>query len=141
MMKRFEFIEHTADICIKAFGETLEEAFAVAAGAMFEIITDNAPIEARQQVRIEAESIDLEGLLVNLLSRLIVVFEVDDLVLKDFSVSFCGENRLEASAWGEKFIASRHGQGHHVKGVSYHMMQIVEGRGEEPSYVQVLFDV
>jgi len=140
-MKRYEFIEHTADIAIKAYGDNLEEAFAMAAEAMFDIITDQSPIERKQKVELEVESMDVEGLLVNFLSKLIVIHEVDRVVLKDFTVAFTGNNCLKAEAWGEKFIETKHGGGMHVKGVSYHMMEIAGGKGNKPSYVQVLFDV
>ena len=140
-MKRYEFIEHTADVAVKAYGATLEEAFAVAAGAMFDIMTDESPIERKQKVELEAESIDIEGLLVSFLSKLIVLHEVDHLVLKDFVVAFTGDNGLKADAWGEKFTETKHAGGLHVKGVSYHMMEVVEGKGNEPCHVQVLFDV
>ncbi len=140
-MKRYEFIEHTADVAVKAYGATLEEAFAVAAGAMFDIMTDESPIERKQKIELEAESIDIEGLLVSFLSKLIVLHEVDHLVLKDFVVAFTGDNSLKASAWGETFTETKHAGGLHVKGVSYHMMEIVEGKENKPCHVQVLFDV
>ena len=140
-MKRYEFIEHTADVVVKAYGATLEEAFAVAAGAMFDIMTDESPIERKQKVELEAQSIDIEGLLVSFLSKLIVIHEVDNLVLKDFVVASTGENSLKADAWGEKFTETKHAGGLHVKGVSYHMMEVVQGKGNESCHVQVLFDV
>jgi SHS2 domain-containing protein len=141
LVKRYEFIEHTADVAVKAYGATLEEAFAIAAGAMFDIITDESPIERKQKVELKVKSMDMEGLLVNFLSRLIVLHEVDHLVLKDFDVAFTGDNSLRAAAWGEKFTETKHGGGLHVKGVSYHMMEVVQGVGNKPCHVQVLFDV
>ncbi|MEM4115299.1 MAG: archease, partial [Saccharolobus sp.] len=38
----FEFFDHTADIGIRAYGRSLEEAFANAALAVFEIMTDTS---------------------------------------------------------------------------------------------------
>ncbi|MFH1374199.1 MAG: archease [bacterium] len=140
-MKRYELIDHTADIAIKAYGATLEEAFACIAGAMFDIITDEATITSLRRIELEVESDDRESLLVAFLSGLIVKHEVESLVLNHFAVTFVGENRLKASAWGEQFDETRHGGGTHVKGVSYHMMEIVDGKGETPCHVQVLFDV
>ncbi len=140
-MKQYEFVEHTADIVIKAYGKSLEEAFAVAATAMFDILTGEAPREHREKVELEVESLDLEGLLVGFLSRLIVVHEVDNMVFKDFDVTIVNSTRLKATAWGEPFDKSRHGGGINVKAASYHMIEIFDGKGEKPSYVQVLFDV
>ena len=140
-MAHYEFIEHTADIVIRAFGDTLEEAFAGAATARFDILTEKAPIKREQKVPLEAESIDLQGLLVTFLSQLLVVHEVDRLVLSDFEVSFGGGCSLKAVGWGEPFDEARHGGGLDVKAVTYHMMEVFDGHGERPSFVQVLFDV
>jgi SHS2 domain-containing protein len=140
-MKRFDFVDHTADIGVRAVGDTLEEAFAAAAEGMFAVITGSASVEASRPVKVVAESIDIEGLLVSFLSELIVIHEVDNLVLTDFTVRFTGAFRLEALGYGEKFDPRRHGRGTQVKGVSYHMMEITDGRGSRPCQVQVLFDV
>jgi SHS2 domain-containing protein len=139
--KGYEFIEHTADIAIKAYGATLEEAFAVAGGALFDIITDNSKIEPKETIAFETESVDAEGLLVGFLSQLIVMYEVEGYLLTDFEVTFVDTRHLKITARGEKFDKSQHGRGHHVKGVSYHMMEIVESEEGRPCHVQVLFDV
>ncbi len=137
----YEFIEHTADIAIKAYGDTLADAFATAASAMFDVITDGSDVEPVEEIDFETESVDLAGLLVGFLSDLIVLYETEDLVFADFRVEFVDQTRLKVTAWGESFDASRHSCGHQVKGVSYHMMEINDGGGKTPSFVQVLFDV
>lgn len=141
MNKHYELLDHTADVAVKAYGGTLEEAFASAAEAMFELMTDKTPIEKKEKVTLEAESIDPPGLLVKFLSDLIVIHEVENMVLKDFTVRFTGENKLKAEGWGEKFVKERHGHGIHVKGVSYYSMEIHDGKGKEESFVRVVFDI
>ncbi len=141
-MKRHELIEHTADIAIKAYGDDLPDAFAAAGEALFAIITGEASITPVTKVTVEIESIDIEGLLVGFLSELLVKFEVDQMVLSEFEVNLVSETRLTATARGERFDEQRHGHGHHVKGVSYHMMEIVEvPNNDGECYVQVLFDI
>ncbi len=140
-MKRHELIEHTADIVIKAYGDNLPEAFAAAADGLFEIMTGGTDIEAKRNIRLKAKSIDREGLLVGFLSDLLLQFEVEQLVLKDFEVTLVRENSLTATAYGEKFDEKRHAHGYHVKGIAYHMMEIFDGKGSAPSHVQVLFDI
>ena len=56
--KKFEFFEVTADVGIKSYGKTLEEAFENAALAMFEVITDTSKIEPKIERKIEVESED-----------------------------------------------------------------------------------
>jgi SHS2 domain-containing protein len=140
-MKPYEFKEHTADIIARAYGDTLEEAFAAVARAMFDLITAGADIQATQEHEFEIESIDLEGLLVTFLSDLIVLHETEDMVFDQFQVTLDGEHRLSAICRGEKFDPRRHGGGTAVKGVSYHLMEIEKSDNQGPYHVQVLFDI
>jgi len=140
-MKFFEFLEHTADTIVKGYGDTFEEALAAVAEGLFAVITDIDKIGPQQEITIEADSIDREGLVVSFLSELIVRHEVDGIVATDFGVTMTGENALKAVAHGEEFDEERHEHGMHVKAVSYHMLEIHEGVDEEPWSVQVLLDV
>ena len=140
-MGHYEFIDHTADVIVRATGDSLEDAFATVAEAMFAVITDSAPIGAIETFELEIDSIDLEGLLVQFLSELIVIHETEDVVLGDFDITFGHDFTLKAVARGEKFDSLRHGQGTPVKGISYHMMDIEPGGDDGPSIVQVLFDI
>ncbi len=46
---KFEFFEHTADIGIRAWGDSLEEAFENSALAVFEVITDTSKVQEKKQ--------------------------------------------------------------------------------------------
>lgn len=138
---RFEFIDHTADVVVKAYGADLDDAFATAAEALFAVITDNVPRNGRKSVSFELSAIDRDGLVVGLLSELILRHEVDQVVLSEFRITLESDTRLRCSAMSEPFDAAKHGEGIHVKGISYHMLEIHEGAGGEESFVQVLFDV
>lgn len=140
-MKKYELVEHTADIAIKAYGDSLEEVFASAAEAMFELITGTDNIAQGRRVEFNVRSGDREGLLVGFLSELIAFHEIENMVFGKFEVSFGPDFSLRAVGWGEKFSRRKHGGGAHIKGVSYHMMKIVVGLGTEPGYAVVLFDV
>jgi len=140
-MKKYEFIEHTADIAIKAYGENLEIAFAVSADALFDIITDSSPITALRKIDFKIHADDRQSLLVLFLSHLLALHEIENIVLSNFWVKFENEYSLKATASGEKFDPQKHACGHHVKGVSYHMMEIIDKKDNNPASVQVLFDV
>jgi len=140
-MKPYEFKEHTADIIARAYGDTLGEAFAAAARAMFDLIASGAEIRMVEEHKIEVESIDIEGLLVTFLSDLIVLHETENMVFDQFQVTLDGDRKLSAVCRGEKFDPKRHGGGTSVKGVSYHLMEIEKGDNRGPCHVQVLFDI
>ena len=139
--RSFEFVEHTADVMVRAYGATLEDAFAAAAEAMLTVITSGASIALTDSVEIEKEAIDRAGLLVGFLSELVVVHETNQMVLGEFDVTFTGECALRARCRGERFDRAKHGGGLQVKGVSYHLLEISQGDGEKPCVVQVLFDI
>ena len=140
-MNRYEFLEHTADLVVRAYGDDLSKAFASAAEALFDIITDGADITPDNKIEFEVESIDREGLLVGFLSHLILLFETERVVGCRFDVCFLSSNKLKATMAVETFEEALHGRGLQFKAASYHMIEIVEGGDGDESYVQILFDV
>ena len=46
---KFEFLEHTADVYIAAYGESVEEALGNAGLAMFEVMTDTKRVTASEK--------------------------------------------------------------------------------------------
>ena len=139
--RQFEFIDHTADIIVRAYGSSVAEAFAAAAEGMFDIITDSATVTGTSRISREIQSIDREGLLVTFLSELIVIHETEDVVLCDFEVALDGETGLSFTAAAQPFDAQSHGEGTPVKGVSYHLMEIGVDPSKNCPYVQVLLDI
>lgn len=138
-MKKYDFAEHTADIIVRGFGDSLEEAFAATAEGMFAVMTDRSPIDLHQTVSISVESIDREALLISFLSKLILVFEIDGLVVGNIEVNFDGTQKLRAACRGERFDRDKHGHGIVVKGASYHQLVIDDTPGN--CRVEVLVDI
>jgi len=138
-MKKYELIEHTADVAIKAYGKNLSEAFENAAKGMFDIITDNSEIESVGQYSIKLEAPDLEQLLVDWLSELLFLNTSQNLVFSFFKVELDEKNKkLSANVFGEKYNISKHKMGVEIKAVTYHMLEV---RNKSPYHVQVLFDI
>lgn len=137
--KRFEFLEHTADAYIAAYGKSLEEAFENAAIAMFETMTDTADVKCEREDIIEVEGEDLESLLYNWLESLLVKFEVENMLYSSFNIESIkrddGKIRLKAKIYGEPFDPEKHKQKVGIKAVTYHRMEI----NERPEGVIVKF--
>ena len=138
-MKKYEFIDHTADILIKAFGNNLSECFENAAQAMFDIITDNSKIKSIGQYNIQLKSPDLEQLLVDWLSELLFLNSAKNLVFGDFKLIIDDkEPNLEAKIYGEKYSIKKHKNGMEIKAITYHMLKV---NNKKPYSIQVLFDI
>jgi len=133
---RYEPLEHTADVMIKARGGTMEECFENAAYALFDQMVDASRIVPRVESSFEVEGHDLESLLYNFLSEFLYIHDVKGLVLCEFHINIEGF-QLKCTARGERFDPVRHLQRNEVKAITYHMLTVDQ---EEPS-VTVIFDI
>jgi SHS2 domain-containing protein len=127
---KFEFLEHTADVYIRAHGKTLEEAFENAALAMFEVMTDTEKVSPDMADSVEVEAEDEYALLYSWLEALLVKFETKNMFYSKFKISSIEETSdgfsIKAAVWGEKFNAEKHPQKVAVKAVTYHRMEIIK---------------
>jgi SHS2 domain-containing protein len=133
---RYELLEHTADVMIKAHGSTLEECFENAAYAMMDQLIDASLVRPEIEVYFEVEGHDLESLLYNYLSEFLYIWDAKHLVFSSFKVKM-EDNQLFCAARGERFEPTRHRPKHEVKAVTYHMLSVDR---HEPS-VRVIFDI
>ncbi len=126
---KFEFLEHTADAYIAAYGATMEEALGNAARAMFEVMTDTQKVNPAHREAVEVEAEDEYALLYSWLEALLVKFEVEGMLFSKFEVHSFKETKegfkLKATVWGEKFNPGKHPQKVGVKAATYHQMEII----------------
>ena len=131
---KFEFLEHTADVYIRAHGKTMEEAYENAALAMFEVMTDTDKITQMQEETLEVEAEDQYALLYNWLEALLVKFETENMLYSKFQITNWEETdetfKFKAKIWGEKFDPQKHPQRVGVKAVTYHRMVIIRERDQ-----------
>jgi len=139
MKKRFEFLEHTADAYIAAYGESLEEAFENAALATFEVMTDLKKIRPKVEDTIELEAHDESALLYSWLEEFLIRFETTGNLYSRFKVLNIEKTpsglKLRAKAWGEPYNPEKHPSKVGIKAVTYHRMEIIK----KPKAVTVKF--
>ncbi len=127
---KFEFLEHTADVLVAAYGQNMAEAFEHAALAMFELMTDTGRVTTSVEEALEVGAEDEYALLYSWLEALLVKFEVGGVVYSKFQVSSFEETndgfKLKANVWGEKFNPEKHSQKVAVKAITYHRMEIIK---------------
>ena len=130
--KRFEFLEHTADLYVAAYGRNLEEAFENAAAAMFEGMTELNKIKPQIEDNVEVEGHDKQALLYNWLEALLLKFETEHNLYSHFRIARIEKTsdglKLTAKIRGEPFNPARHPSKVGVKAVTYHQMEITENR-------------
>ncbi|MFP4170375.1 MAG: archease [Methanomassiliicoccales archaeon] len=133
---RYELLEHTADLLVRALGSTVEECFQNAAFAMFDQMVDTSLVRTEEERSIELDCRDREECLVDLLSELLFLMDAEGMVFSAFRVEFT-DRGLRCTAEGEALDLGRHDPKTEIKAVTYHMLQVDE---EEPS-ITVLFDI
>ena len=136
-MKRFQLIEHTADIGLIAYGRSLAEAFANAAYGMFSIMAELDEVREAESRRVEISEEDLEALLFEWLNSLIYIFDVDIILFKRFDIIELAGRRLTAVFYGEIYDPSRHQVKTGVKSATYHLLKV----DREKNQVRVILDV
>ena len=138
-MKRFEVLDHTADIGLIVYGEDLKTLFENAGEAFFHLITDLKKVRRRVEKRIEIKGEDLERLMVDWLSELLYLHDVENLLFKGFKVESVGEGGLKAKVKGEPFQEGVHVIKTGVKAVTYHQIEVRKENGRWRA--QIIFDL
>ncbi|MGA2464578.1 MAG: archease [Thermodesulfobacteriota bacterium] len=138
-MKRFEVLDHTADIGLIVYGEDLKTLFENAGEAFFHLITDLKKVRRRVEKRIEVKGEDLERLMVDWLSELLYLHDVENLLFKGFKVESVGEGGLKARVKGEPFQEGVHVIKTGVKAVTYHQIEVRKENGRWRA--QIIFDL
>ena len=133
---RYEQLEHTADVMIKAYGKRLEECYGNAAYALFDTMVDATTIVPTQEIDIVQEGHDYESLLYNFLSEFLFVHDTTRLVLCEFDVTIDGF-KIKCKARGERLDLEKHQPKTEIKAITYHMLTVDQN---EPS-VTVIFDI
>ena len=141
---RFKFLEHTADLYIAAYGESLEEAFENAAAALFEGMTELDKIRPQIEDKVEVEGHDKQALLYNWLEALLLKLETENKLYSRFKIIRIDKTstglKLTARIKGEPFDPNRHPSKVGVKAVTYHRMEIIES-GKEGVTVKFILDI
>jgi SHS2 domain-containing protein len=136
-MKRFELIEHTADIGLAAYGGTLAEAFANAAYGMFSIIAGLDEVKEVESRRVDVTGEDIEEVLFEWLNSLLYHLDAEMLLFKRFDIMELDDLHLASVCRGEKYDPARHHLKTGVKSATYHMLEV----DKEKNRVRVIFDI
>ncbi len=124
----YETFEHEADIGVRGFGRTIEEAFENAAVALYSIIVNINKIQPSEKKIVTVTAPDLDLLLVEWLNALLSLSDIERIVFSKFSVKIENQS-LEGTAWGEPLDRQRHEPHVEVKGATYHMLSVTQKNG------------
>jgi len=137
--KRYEEVEHTADIRLKVYGADEKELFSNGAFALFDRMVDLDGVHDVFTDEIEAEGGDLEETLINFLSELLWRFDARRRVYRECRIAELSPGRVRSLCIGEEFDPARHHARQGIKAVTFHDVKITR-TGKRLSVV-ITFDV
>jgi len=138
MGRRYEVIDHTADIGITAYGSDLNSLFSNAAVGMLSLMieTDTLLHDIAREISLAAE--DSETLLVEWLNELLYIIYTEHQVLYKFDI-VVDKGRLTAKCAGQRLEPESHRFIREIKAATYHDLEIVNQGGEYSA--RIIFDI
>lgn len=140
----FEFKEHTADVKVRAYGHSLEDAYAQTAYALMATISpDLNKISPKREKIMNINAEDKEALLFDFLSELLYIFDVEHLIFSKITIDSIkksnNEFELRAILEGEEFNKEKHEIGTEVKAITYSYMKIENN--DDIWEIEIVFDI
>jgi SHS2 domain-containing protein len=138
-MVKFRFIDHTGDLGIEVYGDSLRDLFQHAGEAFADIVTDAETIRPQESKQICLDADNIEDLLVRWLNEFVFLFDTEDLLFSVFDIVSVDDHHIEATVKGEAYDDTRHPINTTVKGATYHQLEVV--RQNDLWKAHVIFDL
>ena len=135
----YEFFEHTADIGIRAEGSTLAELFVRMAQGLTSLIAEDSSLQPNASRSIQLTADSAEALLLAWLQELLFWFSTDRFLPVEYQLDEVTPTTLRGQVRGDTFDPSRHIQGHEVKAITRHLLEVCERNGSW--YGKVIVDI
>jgi tRNA nucleotidyltransferase (CCA-adding enzyme) len=118
----WEHFPHEADVGVRGFGASPEEAFEQAAQGLTAVVT-HVEVEPNLSVEVTCEAPDIELLFVEWLNAVIYEMAVRKMLFGRFAVRIV-DGRLEGTLWGEPVDVARHAPACEPKGATYTALRV-----------------
>jgi SHS2 domain-containing protein len=128
----FEYLDHTADIQLHAWGKTLSSCLVYIIQCMFNYMTNLDVVQINDEFStINANNIfvqghDMKNLIFTFMDEWLFIFHDTGLVVKELEIISIDIEQftIVSSAKGEKFDLGKHTQGTEIKAITYSNMQL-----------------
>ena len=139
----YEYCDHTADVQIHSWGETIHAAFEECCVGMFGYMTEIGKVDAIDTFTLEAKGHDMESLLFNFLDEWLFAFSAEPyFIANEIKITEFDQDNfvIKCEGYGEPFDLQKHPQGTEVKAITYSAMQI--HKSDEGAYeLYVIVDI
>ncbi len=138
---KYEYLKHTADLKVRAYGKTIEEAFANTAIGGFDFLTQTSKVAKKIEKNISLAAKRIESLLYDFLQELLFLMDTEGFLIsgfKDFKIVIEKDNAsLQCTALGENY--KNYKVKGDIKAITYSEMKIK--KNSDSVVVDVVFDI
>ncbi len=152
---QFEYLEHTADLKFRAFGETKKELIENSGKALCNAIIDSGSVEEKGKGIIAVQAENFEQVLFDFLKEVLFQIDTQEIIFSEFKVTelkeaeppFSEKGRLpktkkgiflKVEASGEKINLDKHEVKTEIKAITKHDFKVEK---KEKWIAEVLVDV
>ena len=127
MSAGYRILEHTADIGIESWGESIEECFEQSAYGLAELLGAQAASGAADRAHVSASGGDRGALLVDFLNQLLLLHETHEVAFGETKVTRITGTELEAEVEIPPIGGETETTG--IKAATYHQLLVAETEG------------
>jgi tRNA nucleotidyltransferase (CCA-adding enzyme) len=127
---RWEHLEHGADIGVRGYGSSLEEAFTQAALSLSSVVTDLDKIDTCECITVECDASEIDLLLVDWLNEIVYQMATRNMLFGRFEVQI-HNNYLQARIYGEAADQAKHQPAVEIKGATFTELKVYQADNGE----------
>jgi SHS2 domain-containing protein len=135
----YRVFDHTADLGVEVAEASLEDLYAGASLALFDLLTDLSAVRETEERTLSVEGEGPDDLLINFLREILYIWNGEGFLIKRCTIREVAPRRLTALLWGEPYDPARHRIRMEIKAVTYHQASV--SRADTGWIARVVFDV
>ena len=128
-ISKFEYLDHTADIQVHSWGDSLIEAFENQCLGMYDYMTDRALVNPSQSRQFSVEGAhDISSLLFRFMDEMLFVFSADLFTVHDCKITSIDlvNWSLSGMVWGEQWDSKKHTIGTEIKAITFGSLEVLQ---------------
>jgi SHS2 domain-containing protein len=120
----FRIFDHTADIGLEIWADTIENLFAEAGRGLFSLMADLGQVGQVEVLPVDLHAENIADLFLVWLKELVYLFDTKRILFSRFQILELKDGHLRANVLGEKLNAAKHKLGREVKAVTHHLFEL-----------------
>jgi len=117
-------LNHTSDLGLKVYAESLSELFTAAGRALMKLMVNLDSVKPLEQRNLEVQADEIDLLFREWLSELLALFHDEGFLVARIEEIQIGNSKMAALIYGEKYDGIRHKIRRELKSITYHQLGV-----------------